>query len=302
MVEDRDLESIQLGVFKGILRLNKSTTDEFVRGEVGALELKRERHKAMLVWLGRVLGMGKERWPRRVFDMKWEVRTRVGVKSWRQVVDKLIQEYSLGSEVEELEKGELVQSKWEELVKEAVERVDLESWEDGRLAGKKMGLYREVKETWGFEQHLEGKYGKGEILMTRFRSGSAAIGEEMARWKVREGEEDKWEGGWCKTCDGGQVETLRHVLLECEAFSKEREEWRRRVEEVVREVTGWVDTDPMKLMLGWRGPDVGFKENAIMTCSSSWFFETLWKARTTMIHDPRVTSCGVKDLKNHGNN
>ena len=45
VVEDRDLESIQLGVFKGILRLNKSTTDEFVRGEVGALELKRESIK-----------------------------------------------------------------------------------------------------------------------------------------------------------------------------------------------------------------------------------------------------------------
>ena len=105
----------------------------------------------------------------------------------------------MGSEVEELEKGELVQSEWEELVKEAVERVDLESWEDGRLAGKKMGLYREVKETWGFEQHLEGKYGKGEILMTRFRSRSAAIGQGGKRE-----EEDKWKGSGVKHVLGGK--------------------------------------------------------------------------------------------------
>ena len=36
-VEDRNLESVQLGVYKHLLRLNVSSTDAFVKGEVGAL-------------------------------------------------------------------------------------------------------------------------------------------------------------------------------------------------------------------------------------------------------------------------
>ena len=70
VVGTRDLEAVQLGWVKSVLRLNGGTTDEFVRGEVGLFELKRERDKSMLVWLGRLEMMSEDRWARRVYDVE----------------------------------------------------------------------------------------------------------------------------------------------------------------------------------------------------------------------------------------
>src|SRR5690348_14130604 len=47
----RNLEAVQLGMIKNTLRVNKSTTDEFVRGEVGVFELERERDRSLLLFL-----------------------------------------------------------------------------------------------------------------------------------------------------------------------------------------------------------------------------------------------------------
>ena len=37
----------------------------------------------------------------------------------------------------------------------------------------------------------------------------------------------------CGTCNEGVVETVEHVLMQCEAFREERDEWWRGVREVV---------------------------------------------------------------------
>ena len=47
---------------------------------------------------------------------------------------------------------------------------------------RKLEIYGSVKEECGYEEYLEGHYGKGDILMARFRSGSAAVANEMKRW------------------------------------------------------------------------------------------------------------------------
>jgi hypothetical protein len=69
--EARELEKVQLGYLKEVLRLNRSTTNEFVRGEVDLFEVKREREKAMLVWMGRMECMGEERWARKLYKAEW---------------------------------------------------------------------------------------------------------------------------------------------------------------------------------------------------------------------------------------
>ena len=70
----------------------------------------------------------------------------------------------------------------------------------------------------------------------------------MARWERKGAEGNEWEGGLCKSCDKKVVETVRHLLIECEAYRDVREVWWKRVEEVVRKVLGWVEADPLKLM------------------------------------------------------
>ena len=51
--EEIELERVQLRYVKEVLRVNDSKTDEFVRGEVGLFELKREREISRC-WCGTV--------------------------------------------------------------------------------------------------------------------------------------------------------------------------------------------------------------------------------------------------------
>ena len=234
----------------------------------------------------------------KVYDMDWKRKTGGWkVKSWKQKVKELVMEYRLQDEVEKLERGEWDEQKWKEIVDEAVERVGKEQWESDVRMGGKLGLC-EIKQIWGFEPYLEGKFGKGEVLLARFRSRAPAVGDELKRWESKVGE--VWKGGVCKVCKEGVVETIKHVLLECEAYRVERDEWEKSVKCVVSSVPGWAQADPMKLMLGWSQPNDSFRERAIMLRASSRFLAALWGARATMIHGPRDTSRGVKDPWGYG--
>ena len=148
-VPARALESIQLGMVKSVLRVNRSTTDEFVRGEVGLFELERERDTSMLIWLGRVKMALEKRWIRRVFNMEWKVE-RKGGRSWKWKVNELLEKYRLQKEVEECKS--LV--KWKQVVKGAVEKRAIEDWREGVISGKKLGIYYRLKQEWGWEDYL----------------------------------------------------------------------------------------------------------------------------------------------------
>ena len=129
VVGTRDLEAVQLGWVKSVLRLNGGTTDEFVRGEVGLFELKRERDKSMLVWLGRLEMMSEDRWARRVYDVEWNVVGKQR-KSWKTKVGELVRGYNLVEEFEKLRKEGNIKE-WKKVVQDAVREVLVDEWEDG---------------------------------------------------------------------------------------------------------------------------------------------------------------------------
>ena len=132
VVEEQDLESVQLRYLKDVLRVQMGSVDAFVRGEFGVFEVRREREKSMLVWLGRLVVMDGRRWPKKVFGGEWDIDkgrgTGVGrVKAWRTKVDELVRGYDLGEELEKLRSGgELVG--WKRAVKEAAESTGVEDW------------------------------------------------------------------------------------------------------------------------------------------------------------------------------
>jgi hypothetical protein len=151
-----DLERVQLKFLKGVLRVQRGTKDEFVRGELGCFELERDRNKMMLIWLGRLEVMGDQRWARKVYLHEWRnVTNGAKMKTWKAKVGELIREYGLGEALESLrETGEL--KVWMKLVKESVEEKAIEVWKDGVRAGSKLGVYLRVKTEWGFEEYCEG--------------------------------------------------------------------------------------------------------------------------------------------------
>ncbi len=159
---------------------------------------------------------------------------------------------------------------------------------------EEVGVYERVKQEWGFEEYLEGVAGEGEILMTRFRSGSAGIGEEMKRWGRRgEGvwEEDgteRRETGECRACERGCLETLQHLLLEREVYAELRAEWWEVVRTVMgEEEIGEEGFTPLELMLGWRHPSISEDGRLKVLVASTRLFAKLWSARTNLIHGQR---------------
>ena len=92
------------------------------------------------------------------------------------------------------------------------------------------------------------------MLTARFRSGSAALGVELAR--LAGGMESVLEedgnfikkSNLCKVCDSGCVESVEHVLLHCDGYKGIRKEW---MEEVKSIVGGGVEMSlPLHMMLG----------------------------------------------------
>ena len=140
--EEREMEKVQLGYLKDAMRLNRSTTNEFVRGEVGMYEVKRDWVKAMLVWMGRLECMGRERWARRLFEAEWgQGRGKQGVKrmtTWKKRVQGLVGAYGLGEALHWL-RVEKDLPGWQKEVQEAVDSVAEEDWWTGVRAGKKLG-------------------------------------------------------------------------------------------------------------------------------------------------------------------
>lgn len=295
--EEREMEKVQLGYLKDVMRLNRSTTNEFVRGEIGMYEVKRDRVKAMLVWMGRLECMGRERWARRLFEAEWvQGRGKQGVKrmtTWKKRVQGLVGAYGLGEALRWL-RVEKDLPGWQKEVQEAVDRVAEEDWWTGVRAGKKLGPYLRVKEEWGMEAYLEGVLGRGDVLLARFRSGSAAVGQETARWAggrtgvwAEDGTERKRDKS-CVSCETGVVETAEHVLMECEAFREEREQWWEEVRGVLGE--GWSGAEGFSsfdLVLGRRVP--GLSEEGRLTCwvASAGLCARVWSARSDLKYGQR---------------
>ena len=115
--------------------------------------------------------------------------------------------------------------------------------------------------------------------------GVRGFGKRM-EWKGK-------KGGECLACDKGVVETLEHVLVECEAYERVREEWWR----VVREVggVGGVQFNPVKAMLG-RVSGMSDDGRLRVAVASTRLFVKLWSERTNRLYGQWGEPLGVKDV------
>jgi hypothetical protein len=221
--DENALEAIQLGAMKNILRINRSTTTAFVRGELALPELSRARDKSMLMWAGQVASMTDTRWPSRLANSTFAVKSNLGSnrKPWSRIVQQTVEKYGVGRALDEMRAGLSSREEWGRTVEQAICAKMIEEWRDDVLRGRKLENYSNIKMAWGFERFLEGEHTKGAILMTRFRSGSPGLGEEMARWSRQIEDKDilgeeltgRPVPGQCVCCVSGEVETVRHDVF-----------------------------------------------------------------------------------------
>ena len=87
-------------------------------------------------------------------------------------------------------------------------------------------LYKLVRQ--GFEARCLEVGRKIRRILTKLRWGAAELQVEMGRWRGLKREERK-----CTECDSGEVEDVKHFLMRCNAWNREREELMEKMKKVV---------------------------------------------------------------------
>ena len=65
-------------------------------------------------------------------------------------------------------------------------------------------------------------------VLTKLRGGTAELQVEMGRWRGLRREDRK-----CAECGSGEVEDVKHFLMRCEAWDREREELMEKMKSLV---------------------------------------------------------------------
>ena len=110
--------------------------------------------------------------------------------------------------------------------------------------------------------------------------------------------------GLCKACDGGETETLRHMLVDCECYSELRNGWKAFISDLAGRgrSSDWAEADPLILMLGGRVSGMESWQAVAVARCSSYFFVILWEKRNSIYYGPRglINASGVKDFDYYG--
>ena len=65
-------------------------------------------------------------------------------------------------------------------------------------------------------------------VLTKLRGGTAELQVEMGRWRGLSREDRN-----CAECGSGEVEDVKHLLMRCEAWDREREELMEKMKSLV---------------------------------------------------------------------
>ena len=134
--EDK-LEKMQNRAGRRILGLTWRFPSVVVRGEIGWRKLKFDRHSMALQYLGRLRGMGAERWPRIVGEALNEVRD---TGTWADYVSALITKYNLRETWEHSKWGERF---WKRQVVDQLEREGARAWREEVEQRQDLGAYKD---------------------------------------------------------------------------------------------------------------------------------------------------------------
>jgi hypothetical protein len=159
-----------------------------------------------------------ERLEKAAWDLKCRFKGRR--RSWDSVVGECIKKYELSAEAEQLMEGELDYEEWEAIVERRCRKGVIKDWKKGVGCKTKLRRYEKVKDgRWGMEEWMLGRWSRDEKLKFRWRSGSCGLMEDMGR---REGGSRA-----CVVCSAGgeTVETVEHVMWECEGYKELRQQF-----------------------------------------------------------------------------
>ena len=214
-------EKLQRNMGKRILGLKESTTNEAVRGELGWWSLKARRDMMRLRFWRKILKMGQERLPKKVYE--WELRLGVE-RSWKVYTRELLETLGLGANWDK-QKIDESKDEWNKIIKKRIHKREEEEWKRRMQHRPKLRTYRKVKDKLEVEGYLSSKDVEGRRMLARIRSGTNKLRIETGRHTGLAEEDRKcWFG-----C--GKTEDEKHFLLECKMYDDFRKHLVRRIGE-----------------------------------------------------------------------
>ena len=155
--DERRLEQIQERGGRVILGVSWRFPGVVVRGDLGWVKLRTDRHRRALIYAGRLRCMEGYRWPRIVGEALADKR---GIGSWVDYVSALRDSYGLG---EEWDKEEWSGRQWKKLVVRTVQEVACQDWREEVEHRVDLGSYGNRQQQLARADYLKG-FRKGDVV------------------------------------------------------------------------------------------------------------------------------------------
>ena len=212
-----EIERVQLFFCKYILRLNRSTANCMVLGELGRLPIECLIKQRMLNFWARLIS-GKTSKLAHIVLMSQKYQHDVGTykPKWlvciKDMLDQIGLSYVWNADPENIDTASL-----KSLFKEKVNDIELQNWHSKINTYSHCVNYRIFKSKLHLEDYLTLLDPKNAISLCRFRCGNHKLPIVTGRYNKIDRQERK-----CKLCSSGDLGDEYHYIMCCSHFKKER--------------------------------------------------------------------------------
>ena len=222
----KGLEIVQNKAARKGLGANRHVAIGALRGEMGWSTFEERIDKAKINYRIRLEHMDGKRWAKKIYD--WKGRKSKFNKQTNNNMKKIGMKIINSNNGKEIKlNGETLEGerRIQEKVKKEIQKRGLKKWRENMENKRSLRWYKE-KEKPKYENIYNGSW--ESTLLFKARTDSLEVNEKKKKWG---GDTDK-----CLKCESRgetQIETLEHILVECEEYEEERkifeEEIKKRI-------------------------------------------------------------------------
>ena len=221
-----EAELLQRKVGRRILGCDARLPDAVVYGDLGWITLWGRRVALRLIFWGKLVGMGRDRLARKVYEagrqrLQRDLHPQSPESSWCTTTRNLLTQLGM----EDAWHRNQVDPGWREEVWERVRAWEADQWRRNMSGNSRLELYNMVKQKPGREPYLDDKDQRKRRLWSKLRGGCLETHVETGRWvSVRvAGKQTRLPRHLrvCQMCQQEQ-ECATHLLFGCKAFILER--------------------------------------------------------------------------------
>ena len=226
--ELQKLEVIQNKVGRVALGANRYVSVEAIRGDMGWSTFSERSMKGNIMYKVRIERMQDDRWVKRVHKDSGRY------SKWTKACKRLVRKCGLNCREDVFGRGHVIGwnvvcmsgeggdwniMRWKKVVNQKVRELGWRKWKSGMESKSTLVWYRE-KEVPKCERYYDGSW--GSELLFKARTQSLEVNGRTYRWNTD-------RNRMCKMCNIEEVESVYHLIVECEKYDMERQVYIERV-------------------------------------------------------------------------